>query len=851
MTLLGQLSTLESAGLIQVAQVAPELEYLFRHALVQEVVYASLLKADRRRLHRAVGDAVEQIYVGRLEGLAAALGLHFERAGEEERALKYYTQAGRAALASYANQEAESHHRSALALPCTDAQRADLLSGLGEALFGQSRFGEAIEVWREGIALYRTLGDSGALARLYARSARAAWYGGDTPKGLALCQEGLAAVEGVPESPQIAQLVHEAARAFHFNGVPDQALRLCRQALEMAERLGAVEVQADALATLGVLPDQPPEEAVVALNRAVDLAESAGLLHIATRAHHNMGVVQASLLGNGRVARQHNLRAAEIARQRGVVQEEIFSLVSAAGLSLSLGELTAAEGMLKELETLVRAMPDPGPGQLSLLALEAALLTYRGEFGEALRLWRRCQEEARRRGDLQTLLEASANLGAAFLERSRFDQIEDWTEAESAIAEAIAISDRGIGSRVSPRCLLGAVRIVQGKLDDGRCLLAEAQAEAGPRAAPGDEAILHWLRARLAAAEERWAEALAEFDTAAKIMARLGVPLDWARMVLDWVDAYISRAEPAHLERARTLLREAQVVFEGSGAAHYVEQTEVMLQTVRAKTYAQALAYQKAAEELASAGTIQEGLLPEEIPSIAGWQLAARLEPARETSGDFYDLIPLPDGKVGILVADVADKGAGAALYMALSRTLVRTYARDFPTQPERVLAAVNDRILTETHTDMFVTLFFGVLDPASGCLIYANAGHNPPYHFGAGAGARIAARGSAAHRSLDRTGPPLGILEEAEWEQAATVLSPGDVLVLYTDGVTEAEDEQGAFFGSDRLLEVVQANLDAPAASAQGILDAVIGGMRAFVGKAPRYDDTTLVVLVRDPTDR
>jgi len=249
----------------------------------------------------------------------------------------------------------------------------------------------------------------------------------------------------------------------------------------------------------------------------------------------------------------------------------------------------------------------------------------------------------------------------------------------------------------------------------------------------------------------------------------------------------------------------------------------------------QLLAHQRVVQELALAWQIQESFLPDSLPHIVGWQLTATLKPARETSGDFYDVIPLPNGRLGILVADVADKGIGAALYMALSRTLIRTYAAEYDSQPELVLSAANRRILMDIHVSMFVTVFYGILDTATGTLTYCNAGHNPPYLLSAQNGDTV--------QVLHKTGMVLGIVEDVAWKQETVQLAPGDVLLLYTDGITESQDLREEFFGEKRLLKTAQANRER---SAQDIQDALIAEVLKFAGDAPQFDDITLMVVIR-----
>jgi serine phosphatase RsbU (regulator of sigma subunit)/HAMP domain-containing protein len=256
-----------------------------------------------------------------------------------------------------------------------------------------------------------------------------------------------------------------------------------------------------------------------------------------------------------------------------------------------------------------------------------------------------------------------------------------------------------------------------------------------------------------------------------------------------------------------------------------------------AKVYAHELAHESVNREMALAGEIQANFLPDTLPDVPGWQLSAVLEPARQASGDFYDVIPLTGGRLGLVMADVADKGMGAALFMALSRTLIRTYALEHDAQPGTALAAANHRILADTHSGLFVTVFYGVLDTGTGELTYANAGHNPPY--------LLAAEDGGAIQELDRTGVPLGILDGGTWPEKAVRLAPDDVLVLYTDGITEAQNAEGGFFDEDRLKEVARANVRRTALEIQ---EAVMSEVDAFVEEAPQSDDITLMVVVRRP---
>lgn len=239
--------------------------------------------------------------------------------------------------------------------------------------------------------------------------------------------------------------------------------------------------------------------------------------------------------------------------------------------------------------------------------------------------------------------------------------------------------------------------------------------------------------------------------------------------------------------------------------------------------------------ELDLAGEVQRSFLPEDLPNVDGWQFAVTLQPARETSGDFYDFRLLPDKTIGILIADVMDKGVGAALFMALCWFIIRSYAERYPRDPEKVLAAVNRRLLQDTKVKSFLTVFYGKLDPSNGEMVYANAGHPPP----------LIVTGNKHHvKELNRTGLPLGLFDDAVWESQVVCLKPGDVLTLYTDGISEAQNPDGLLFGEGRfkkLLDRTSKN------SAHSIMDTILKDIQDFQEEMEQSDDIALMVIKRE----
>lgn len=264
-----------------------------------------------------------------------------------------------------------------------------------------------------------------------------------------------------------------------------------------------------------------------------------------------------------------------------------------------------------------------------------------------------------------------------------------------------------------------------------------------------------------------------------------------------------------------------------TGIAH---QTATILETAALQT--SAVERDRLEQELEVARSIQATFIPEAPPELPGWGIAAYWQSARQVSGDFYDFIPLQDGLWGMLIADVADKGTPAALFMAVCRTLLRAAAIS-RSSPSRTLARVNELLFNDARTDLFVTVFYAVWDPASGKITYASGGHNPPLLIPA----------SGEVRELKSPGIALGVIPSASFDERQVTLRPGDALVAYTDGVTEAMQEDYTEYGVDRLKEALKA---AGGQEATIMLDDVLADIQEFVGEAAQNDDLTMWILKR-----
>ncbi len=253
--------------------------------------------------------------------------------------------------------------------------------------------------------------------------------------------------------------------------------------------------------------------------------------------------------------------------------------------------------------------------------------------------------------------------------------------------------------------------------------------------------------------------------------------------------------------------------------------------------------------ELEKGREIQQDFLPKEIPNSPHWDIATSFFPAREVSGDFYDVFDLPGGRLGLVIADVCDKGVGSALYMTLIRSLIRVYAEQMLSDDtrentntvggdkanrEQEVVQLTNSYLVRHHGDegMFATLFFGVLDSSSGRLVYINGGHEPLYVIGP----------DGVKAELPPTGPAVGLMAEIDFEAVQLQLGPGDLLLGVTDGVTEAQNSKNEFFSRNRVKEL----LALPVESSKELLERIQEQVFDFMGTAPASDDVTMLAVQR-----
>ena len=236
--------------------------------------------------------------------------------------------------------------------------------------------------------------------------------------------------------------------------------------------------------------------------------------------------------------------------------------------------------------------------------------------------------------------------------------------------------------------------------------------------------------------------------------------------------------------------------------------------------------------QLKTAQAVQAHLVPNSAPQIPGYEIAGLYLPTYQVGGDYFDFIPLAGGQLGLAVADVSGDGVPAALVMSSFRALLRTHSRK-DMEPAQIAEAINRMLPDFSGRDDFVTCFYGLLEPGNGQLTYVNCGHNPPVHY----------QHDGRIEKLKRSGPALGMFGGSHYESSLLTLAPGDILLLYTDGLVEARNTAGEFFEPEILEVLLRQNADLSAAD---LIQALIQEARQFMGYEVFLDDVALVVVRR-----
>jgi sigma-B regulation protein RsbU (phosphoserine phosphatase) len=343
------------------------------------------------------------------------------------------------------------------------------------------------------------------------------------------------------------------------------------------------------------------------------------------------------------------------------------------------------------------------------------------------------------------------------------------------------------------------------------------------------------------------------------VRSALAVPIRWGEELLGILT--LLHSQPGHFNdqdanQMQVTADQMALVLENARLYGKLEESYWSLDKAKQKIEA----YSKALDnELEKGRQIQKNFLPNEIPHLPNWEIAAGFYPARQVAGDFYDTFLLPGDYVGLVIADVCDKGVGAALFMALFRSLIRVFSGQTSLGGLSIVAnedefcglidpqvttdlhqinalkavALTNNYIAQEHGDMimFATLFFGVLNPATGLLTYINGGHEPVFIIGDGVKA-----------SLDHTGPAVGIMPNMKFKIQQLQLEPGDILIGYTDGVTDARAPSGEFFSSKRLRSL----LEQPAPSASALLDRIKTHLFYHIDNAQQFDDITMLAVQR-----
>jgi tetratricopeptide (TPR) repeat protein len=557
------LTQLESSGLIRLAQRNPDLEYLFRHALLQEAAYDSILKADRKLLHLAVAEEMEQLHHDRLDESSALLGFHFREAGKKDKAREYFSRAANYAAAKFANHEAELNLRAALELSPGEQEQASLVLRLGTALMMVGHLEEARGFFQQALPIYIKYKDFDNVAGIYGMFAQVLWGFNDVAGILEITQEGLRVVGDQPAGKGMADLLRWAAAGCVFNDRLDEGTVLVYKALDVSRKAKVHHALAHSLATLGVIQDQlgQPEQAVASYKQAIVIAEKYSLSNPNARARNNLASLLVTM-GRLSEAAEHYEYMVALCQKENNIFFKIWFLAQLGLVYLDLGKTRQAFELLEQLDIDQKAV---GGNTYREQYDEFLGMTcyYTGGVSQAKEVLTKLHETTNNR---QTILSTAVEKAAILQAQGSYP------EAVALIEKAIRES--GTWSGAEQWFLLAAARALAGDAPGARKDLAHADdmIDAQPNFLETIERLkaeinLDLLETHYSAAMEKYRE-LAEHYRAAEYRWR------YAQTLRDWANVCI---KANRFDAARDFLEQVAMEFDAMEILIYADQIRQQL----------------------------------------------------------------------------------------------------------------------------------------------------------------------------------------------------------------------------------------------------------------------------------
>ena len=549
---------------------AGSVEYLFKHDMLREVTYESVIKQLRQTYHGLVADWLIANCGDRICEYYGQIAEHLLSAGKRDQAGQYFAKAGELALASFANIEAELYFQKALSLSPQESIRAGLLTGLGEATYRQGDSEQAEQLWRQAIDLYKDLENYDQLADVYARLSSLLWHQNNL-EAWNLCLEGLDLIKDSPDSVGHARLLAEAGRTAHFRSEIDQIAPLCQKAIKMSQRTGNVEVQADALTTMGLYVGNY-EDAMALYKDVIHLGEKNNLLRSKVRALNYLGWIEVTNLIDLKSGLDHYLCAAEFGKSIGESHDTLAVLLANAySVSIDLGEWAKVEG---KIEKILCELPGyESTFEKILRGGRPDLLSARGEWVLALEKIRELRQEARKGYNNQGVAWSNLGIIDTILEINHFNKLEDLSEARTAAKEVLEIKVQHKRAAFK----LAVIFVRMNELTQAHDWFERAKNINYKCSENLVKELCNSVEFEIAIATSRWDEALTACVSSINIYKNCHYKWMWARRLIDLGDVLTYRSESGDRERACITYQQSLDMFTEMGMPVYVKVLEERL----------------------------------------------------------------------------------------------------------------------------------------------------------------------------------------------------------------------------------------------------------------------------------